>query len=187
MGSGMPRAEWACWLRASATWLGEQRSSRNIWARFRSLVLVEREKRSIHWTTGREVSSEWEQVPGEFRYMSVVTADNTVSSLGLDRQLMMSGRPPACRMCSLLALSGHRLQSPPGERTEGIGSLASSRLLPASPWVVSLQGSSGLGRSLPMDKDCRVTKSQSSARASDVQPAPVRILQEEQTHTYMRC
>lgn len=115
-GSGIPRAEWACWLWASATWLGEQKSSRNIWAKFRSLVLAEREKRSMHWTTGREVSSGWARVPGELRYMSVVTADNTVSSLGLDRQLTMSGTPPVCRICSLLALSGHRLQSPPGER-----------------------------------------------------------------------
>lgn len=115
-GSGIPRAEWACWLRASATWLGEQKSSRKIWARFRSRMLAEREKRSMHWTTGKEVSSGWEPVPGELRYMSVVTADNTVSSLGLDRQLVMSGMPPACRMCSLLALSGDRLQRPPGER-----------------------------------------------------------------------
>lgn len=70
----------------------------------------------MHWTTGKEVSSGWGLVPGELKYMSVVTADSTVSSLGLDRQLVMSGMPPACRMCSLLALSGHRLQRPPGER-----------------------------------------------------------------------
>lgn len=79
-------------------------------------MLAEREKRSMHWTTGKEVSSGWEPVLGELRYMSVVTADNTVSSLGLDRQLVMSGMPPACRMCSLLTLSGDRLQRPPGER-----------------------------------------------------------------------
>lgn len=114
LGSGIPRAESAGRWWASATWLGEQKSSRKIWARFRSLVLAEREKRSMHWTTGMAVSSGWEPEPGELRYMIVVTADSTVSSLGLDRQLMMSGMPPVCRMCSLLALSEHRLQRPPG-------------------------------------------------------------------------
>lgn len=60
------------------------------------------------------VSSGWELEPGELRYMIVVTADSTVSSLGLDRQLMMSGMPPVCKMCSLFVLSEHRLQRPPG-------------------------------------------------------------------------
>lgn len=113
LGSGIPRAECACRLRASATWRGEQKSSRKICARFRSLALAEREKRSMHCTTGAAVSSGGKLRPGGLRCMSVVMADSTVSSLGLDRQLMMSGTPPACRMCSLLARSGHRLHRPP--------------------------------------------------------------------------
>lgn len=94
----------------------------------------------MHWTTGRAVSSGWEPAPGEPRPMSVVTADSTVSSLGLDRQLTMRGTPPACRMYSLLALSAHRLQRPPGE--EQADSEASTLgllrpLLPESHWISS--------------------------------------------------
>ncbi|KAL0595786.1 hypothetical protein AAY473_035982 [Plecturocebus cupreus] len=131
LGSGIPRAECACRLRASATWLGEQKSSRKICARFRSLALAEREKRNMHCTTGVAVSSGGRQGPSVLRCMSVVMADSTVSSLGLDRQLMMRGMPPACRMCSLLALSGHRLHRPPVGEQESV--CCRPTLPPSSP------------------------------------------------------
>ena len=146
LGRGIPRAASAPQLRASATWLGEQKSSRKIWAKFRSRALADREKRSMHWTTGRAVSSGWEPAPGEPRPMSVVTADSTVSSLRLDRQLTMRGMPPACRMYSLLALSAHRLQRPPGEEQADSEASALGLLRPLlleSHWISSppFQGS----------------------------------------------
>lgn len=97
----------------------------------------------MHWTTGMAVSSGWELEPGELRYMIVVTADSTVSSLGLDRQSMMSGTPPVCRMCSLLALSEHRLQRPPGEEQGESGCLS-----PGPPSIFPLPTESQ-GRSRP--------------------------------------
>ncbi|KAB1264814.1 5'-deoxyribonucleotidase; cytosolic type [Camelus dromedarius] len=106
----------------------------------------QREKRSMHWTTGTAVSSGWEPEPGELRYMIVVTADSTVSSLGLDRQLMMRGMPPVCRMCALLALSEHRLQRPPEEEQEG------SRCLGPGPPPIPLLPIQSQGRAQAGEK-----------------------------------
>lgn len=103
----------------------------------------------MHWTTGRAVSSGWGRAPGEPRPMSAVTADSTVSSLGLDRQLTMRGTPPACRMCSLLALSAHRLQRPPGEEQADSEASAMGLLCPLLP---KSQGRAGPLRSWPGDK-----------------------------------
>lgn len=65
-------------------------------ARFFSLLLVEREKRSMHSITGRAVISwrDW----GVDKYIRVVTADRTVSSLALARQLTTADTPPASRI-----------------------------------------------------------------------------------------
>lgn len=85
-------------------------------ARLLRRVLAESEKRSMHSTTGSAVVCARDR--GVVRNISVVTADTTVSSLELDRQLMMGSTPLASRMYSLFVLSKHRLQRPPGTARE---------------------------------------------------------------------
>lgn len=113
LGSGMPTAVcWpciCCWARTSCS--SVQQSCRNTAARLRSRGLSEREKRSMHCTMAASVTS-WRD-EGVKRFVSVVMADRTVSSLRLDRQLVTRLIPLLCRMMSRHSGSMLRLHSPP--------------------------------------------------------------------------
>lgn len=97
---------WAC-NRCSSL----QQSCRNTAARLRRRGLSDREKRSMHCTMAWSVTSDRED--GVRRFMSVVMADSTVSSLRLDRQLVTRLIPLLCRMMSRHSGSILRLQRPP--------------------------------------------------------------------------
>lgn len=113
-GSGMPTAVCCPCIcsRARSTCSSLQQSCRKTAARFRRRGLSDREKRSMHCRMAGAVTSERDEAV--VRFMSVVTADSTVSSLRLDRQLVTRLMPPLCRMKSLLSGSMLRLHSPPG-------------------------------------------------------------------------
>lgn len=113
LGSGMPTA--VCWpcicCRARTSCSSVQQSCRNTAARLRSRGLSEREKRSMHCTMAASVTSGRDE--GVKRFVSVVMADRTVSSLRLDRQLVTRLIPLLCRMMSRHSGSMLRLHSPP--------------------------------------------------------------------------
>lgn len=114
-GSGMPTAVCCpciCCL-ARATCSSSQQSCRNTAARFRRRGLSEREKRSMHCRTPGSVICERDE--GFVRFISVVMADRTVSSLRLDRQFVTKLMPLLCRMMSRHSGSILRLHSPPEE------------------------------------------------------------------------
>ncbi len=116
LGSGMPTAVCCPCIccSARATCSSSQQSCRNTAARLRRRGLSEREKRSMHCRMAGWVISERDE--GFERFISVVMADRTVSSLRLDRQFVTKLMPPLCRIMSLHSGSILRLHSPP-ERT----------------------------------------------------------------------
>lgn len=65
----------------------------------------------MHCTIAASVMSDRED--GVRRFISVVMADRTVSSLRLDRQLVTRLIPPLCRMMSRHSGSILKLQRPP--------------------------------------------------------------------------
>lgn len=73
--------------------------------------LSEREKRSMHCMMAASVISERDE--GVVRFISVVMAERTVSSLWLDRQFVTRLIPPLCRIMSRHSGSILRLHSPP--------------------------------------------------------------------------
>lgn len=112
-GSGMPTA--VCWQCVCCSAFNRcsslQQSCRNTAARLRRRGLSDREKRIMHCTTASSVTSQRDD--GVRRFISVVMADRTVSSLRLDRQLVTRLIPPLCRMMSRHSGSMLRLQRPP--------------------------------------------------------------------------
>lgn len=120
LGSGMPTAVWwpcvCCWACNRCSSL--QQSCRNTVARLHRRGLSEREKRSMHCTMASSVTTDRED--GVTRFISVVMADRTVSSLRLDRQLVTRRIPLLCRIMSRHSGSILRLQRPPkGWEQEG--------------------------------------------------------------------
>lgn len=113
LGSGMPTAVcWpcvCCWACNRCSSL--QQSCRKTAARLRRRGLSDKEKRSMHCTMASSVTSDRED--GVMRFISVVMADRTVSSLRLDRQLVTRLIPLLCRMMSRHSGSILRLQRPP--------------------------------------------------------------------------
>lgn len=65
-------------------------------ARFRRRGLSDREKRSMHCTMAALVISEREE--GATRFIKVVMADRTVSSLRFDRQFVTKRIPLLCKI-----------------------------------------------------------------------------------------
>lgn len=102
-----------CSARVTCSWV--QQSCRNTAARLRRRGLSEREKRSMHCRMAGSVISERDE--GFVRFMSVVMADRTVSSLWLDRQFVTKLIPLLCRMMSRHSGSILRLHSPPENMT----------------------------------------------------------------------
>lgn len=117
LGSGMPTAVCGPCIccSARATCSAVQQSCRNTAARLRRRGLSEREKRSMHCRMAGSVISERDE--GVVRFISVVMADRTVSSLWLDRQFVTKLIPPLCRMTRRHAGSILRLHSPPEDTT----------------------------------------------------------------------
>lgn len=120
-GSGMPTAVCCPCIccSARATCSSVQQSCRNTAARLRKRGLSEREKRSMHCKMPASVMSERDN--GVVRFMSVVMADRTVSSLRLERQFVTRLIPPLCRIVSLHSGSILRLHSPPGSMAQTTG------------------------------------------------------------------
>lgn len=102
-----------CSARVTCSWV--QQSCRNTAARLRRRGLSEREKRSMHCRMAGSVISERDE--GFVRFMSVVMADRTVSSLWLDKQFVTKLIPLLCRMMSRHSGSILRLHSPPENMT----------------------------------------------------------------------
>lgn len=100
---------------ARATCSSVQQSCRNTAARLRRRGLSEREKRSMHCRMAASVISERDE--GILRFISVVMADRTVSSLRLDRQFVTKLIPLLCRIMSRHSGSILRLHSPPENMT----------------------------------------------------------------------
>lgn len=118
LGSGIPTAV-CCpciccfnWATSSSV----QQSCRKTAARLRRRGLSDREKRSMHCTMAALVISERDE--GEMRFIKVVMADRTVSSLWLDRQFVTKLIPLLCKMMSWHSGSILRLHSPPGRNTQ---------------------------------------------------------------------
>lgn len=65
-------------------------------ARLRRRGLCDREKRSIHCTMAALVISE--RLEGDTRFIKVVMADRTVSSLCFDRQFVTKLMPLLCKI-----------------------------------------------------------------------------------------
>lgn len=117
LGSGMPTAVCCpcicCSARATCSSL--QQSCRNTAARLRRRGLSEREKRSMHCRMAGSVISERDE--GVVRFIRIVMADRTVSSLRLDRQFVTKLIPLLCRIMSRQPGSILRLHSPPENMT----------------------------------------------------------------------
>lgn len=117
LGSGMPTAVcWpciCCWTWATSS--SEQQSCRNTVARLRRRGLSDREKRSMHCTMAALVISERDE--GDMRFIKVVMADRTVSSLWFDRQFVTKLIPLLCKIMSRHSGSMLRLHSPPERDT----------------------------------------------------------------------
>lgn len=120
-GSGMPTAVCCPCIccSASATCSSVQQSCRNTTARLRNRGLSEMEKRSMHCKMPASVMSERDS--GVVRFMSVVMADRTVSSLRLERQFVTRLIPPLCRIVSRHSGSILRLHSPPNSKSQTTG------------------------------------------------------------------
>lgn len=113
-GSGIPTADWLCPCISSlalSTCCCVQQSSRKTDARFLRRGFCVREKRSMHCTTALSVVSAREVAV--VRFINVVMAERTVSSLLLDRQDITNGTPPLCRIWSRDSRSILRLHKPP--------------------------------------------------------------------------
>lgn len=88
----------------------------------------------MHCTMASAVMSGRED--GVTRFISVVMADNTVSSLRLDRQLVTRPIPLLCRMMSRQSGSMLRLQRPPKRwEQEGLDVEVSCMSLNSSLWI----------------------------------------------------
>lgn len=116
LGSGIPTAVCCPCISCSvwATCSLAQQSWRKTPARLRSRGLSERENRNIHCRMAGSVISARDN--GVVRFIRVVIADKTVSSLWLDKQLVTKLIPLLCRMVSLHSGSTLRLHSPPTNR-----------------------------------------------------------------------
>lgn len=117
LGSGIPTAV-CCPCICCLNWATSssvQQSCRKTAARLRRRGLSDREKRSMHCTMAALVISERDE--GEMRFIKVVMADRTVSSLWLDRQFVTKLIPLFCKMMSWHSGSILRLHSPPGRNT----------------------------------------------------------------------
>lgn len=118
LGSGIPTAV-CCPCICCLNWATSssvQQSCRKTAARLRRRGLSDREKRSMHCTMAALEISERDE--GEMRFIKVVMADRTVSSLWLDRQFVTKLIPLLCKMMSWHSGSILRLHSPPGRNTQ---------------------------------------------------------------------